>query len=74
MAGAHGYFYRERLRSRLRGNFAEQGVYQAMLDVRDGSVLLTRPLQTTAQGYQRRMFGKLLIGTPRPGRRVRRAA
>ncbi len=47
------------------GIFAEQGVSQIMLDCSTGNMLLNKPIETTAQGYQRRLFGKLQIGTGR---------
>lgn len=47
------------------GLFPSQGVYQAVLDLRDGSVLSTKTLTVTAQGYQEKVFGKLMIGTGR---------
>jgi outer membrane protein assembly factor BamB len=47
------------------GLFPSQGVYQAVLDLRDGAVLSNKTLTVTAQGYQEKVFGKLMIGTGR---------
>ena len=47
------------------GLFPSQGVYQATLDLRDGTVLSNKTLTVTAQGYQEKVFGKLMIGTGR---------
>ena len=47
------------------GLFPSQGVFQVVLDLRDGSVLSNKTLTVTAQGYQEKVFGKLMIGTGR---------
>ena len=47
------------------GVFPSQGVYQYTLNVADGAVLNRKTITITAQGYQQRMFGKLMIGTGR---------
>jgi len=47
------------------GVFPSQGVYQYTLNVADGEVLAKKTLTVTAQGYQQRLFGKLMIGTGR---------
>jgi outer membrane protein assembly factor BamB len=47
------------------GIFPSQGVYQVTLSVRTGEVLNNQTLKITAQGYQERVFGKLMISTGR---------
>jgi outer membrane protein assembly factor BamB len=47
------------------GIFPSQGVYQVTLNVRSGEVLNNQTLKITAQGYQERVFGKLMISTGR---------
>lgn len=47
------------------GLFAEQGVSASALDLRTGKLLEAQPLKTTAQGYQRRLWGKLVTGAGR---------
>lgn len=47
------------------GVFPSQGTYQYTLDVNTGEELAKKTITVTAQGYQQRMFGKLMIGTGR---------
>jgi outer membrane protein assembly factor BamB len=47
------------------GVFPSQGVYQATLDLKDGTILNKQTLKVTAQGYLERKFGKLMVGTGR---------
>jgi len=47
------------------GVFPSQGVYQATLDLKDGTITAKQTLQVTAQGYLERKFGKLMVGTGR---------
>lgn len=47
------------------GVFPSQGVYQATLDLKDGTITSKQTLQVTAQGYLERKFGKLMVGTGR---------
>jgi outer membrane protein assembly factor BamB len=47
------------------GVFPSQGVYQYTLNLENGEVLSKKTITVTAQGYQQRMFGKLMIGTGR---------
>jgi outer membrane protein assembly factor BamB len=50
------------------GIFPSQGVYQVTLSVKDGSEISRKKLDVTAQGYQERTFGKLMIRTGRDPR------
>lgn len=47
------------------GLFAEQGVSSNAIDLRTGKILETQAIKTTAQGYQRRLWGKLVTGAGR---------
>lgn len=47
------------------GVFPSQGVYQYVLDGEDGTVRSQKTIAVTAQGYQQKLFGKLMIGTGR---------
>ncbi len=47
------------------GVFPSQGVYQATLDLKDGTITKKQTLKVTAQGYLERRFGKLMVGTGR---------
>jgi outer membrane protein assembly factor BamB len=47
------------------GVFPSQGVVQATLDLRDGTVLQRTPLGITPQGYLERQSGKLFVATGR---------
>ena len=47
------------------GVFPSQGVWQCTLDLDTGNVLAKKPLAVTPQGYQHRLFGKLMVPTGR---------
>jgi outer membrane protein assembly factor BamB len=47
------------------GVFPSQGVWQCALDLDTGNVLNKKPLAVTPQGYQHRLFGKLMVPTGR---------
>src|SRR5262249_8408946 len=47
------------------GGFPGQGVYQAPLDLKDGTITSKKTLKVTAQGYLERKFGKLMVSTGR---------
>ncbi|HYT94083.1 MAG TPA: PQQ-binding-like beta-propeller repeat protein, partial [Gemmataceae bacterium] len=47
------------------GVFPSQGVYQVVVDIRDGKILEKQSIGVTAQGYLERRGGKLLVATGR---------
>ena len=47
------------------GIFSSQGVYQYTLNLSSGEVLESKKIDTPAQGYLRRFFGRLQVATGR---------